>query len=197
MTTTARQRRAAAVAALTLAGCALTGTPAVAANNGDVKIHAQYEPTAEQDNDPHVCRFYLDAFNFDAGEEVHWTIATQPPSTGGTVKEGDLTLTAAGAGSTEVISLANGHYKLTWATGDGDGQNKHKVFWVECPPGGPGGGPGGPGGGPGGPHGGPPAGGGGLARADAFTPVAGAAAVGMAAVGGVVWFRLRRRPHGA
>ncbi|MDQ0603031.1 hypothetical protein QF037_007376 [Streptomyces canus] len=187
MTTTARQRRAAAVAALTLAGCALTGTPAVAATNGDVKIHAQYEPTAEQDNDPHVCRFYLDAFNFDAGEEVHWTIAAQPPSTGGTVKEGDLTVTAAGGGSTEVISLPNGHYKLTWATGDGDGQNRNKVFWVECPPRGP----------HGGPHGGPPAGGGGIARDQAFAPVAGAAAVGMAAVGGVVWFRLRRRPHGA
>lgn len=47
------------------------------------------------------------------------------------------------------------------------------------------------------PVGGPPAGGGGIARSGAFTPVTGAAAVGLAAVAGTVWFRLRRRPDGA
>ncbi|MEU6376209.1 hypothetical protein [Streptomyces sp. NPDC046909] len=200
MTTMARQRRAAAVAALALAGGVLTAAPAVAAppgDNGDVKIHVEFKPEAEPDNNPHVCRFYLDAFNFDAGEIVHWKIAGQAPSPGGTAKEGDLTLGPSGAGTTEVLSLSNGHYKLTWLTAAGHGAGKHKVFWVDCPPGGPGGGPGGPGGGPGGPNGGPPAGGGGLARTDAFTPVAGAAAVGIAAVGAVAWFRLRRRPHGA
>jgi hypothetical protein len=202
MPITARRRRATAVATLALAGCALTGVPAVAApgDNGDVKIHVEFKPEAEPDNDPHVCRFYLDAFNFDQSESVHWKIAGQPPSAGGTAKEGDITLNENGGGSTDVIALSNGHYKLTWLTNDAHGAGKHKVFWVDCPPGGgpggPGGGPGGPGGGPGGPNGGPPAGGGGLARGDAFAPVAGAA-VGLAAVGGVMWFRLRRRPHGA
>ena len=70
----------------------------------------------------------------------------------------------------------------------GNPAGKQKVFKVDCPnrPNVPGG-----------PNGGPPAGGGGLAREAAFTPVAGAAAVGLAAVGAVAWFRLRRRSHGA
>ncbi|MDQ0580017.1 hypothetical protein [Streptomyces rishiriensis] len=51
----------------------------------------------------------------------------------------------------------------------------------------------------GGPEGGVHAGGGGLAdTSPAFTPLAGAAAVGLVAVGGVAYFRLiRRRTHGA
>ncbi|WP_230196355.1 hypothetical protein [Streptomyces coriariae] len=51
----------------------------------------------------------------------------------------------------------------------------------------------------GGPEGGVHAGGGGLAdTTQAFTPLAGAAAVGLVAVGGVAYFRLiRRRTHGA
>ncbi|MFD9433655.1 hypothetical protein [Streptomyces sp. NPDC060002] len=51
----------------------------------------------------------------------------------------------------------------------------------------------------GGPEGGVHAGGGGLADpSQAFTPLAGAAAVGLVAVGGVAYFRLiRRRTHGA
>ncbi|QJT00714.1 hypothetical protein G9272_10730 [Streptomyces asoensis] len=51
----------------------------------------------------------------------------------------------------------------------------------------------------GGPAGGVHAGGGGLAdTSQAFTPLAGAAAVGLVAVGGVAYFRLiRRRTHGA
>ncbi|WP_329215841.1 hypothetical protein OG352_08895 [Streptomyces sp. NBC_01485] len=51
----------------------------------------------------------------------------------------------------------------------------------------------------GGPEGGVHAGGGGLADTSAaFTPLAGAAAVGLAAVGGAAYFRLiRRRNHGA
>ncbi|OQR59229.1 hypothetical protein B6E66_36690 [Streptomyces maremycinicus] len=51
----------------------------------------------------------------------------------------------------------------------------------------------------GGPEGGVHAGGGGLAdTSQAFTPLAGAAAVGLVAVGGVAYFRLiRRRTHGA
>jgi hypothetical protein len=93
-------------------------------------------------------------------------------------------------------------YKLTWNFVGENGNGKHKVFQVDCPsppPGGSTGGStgGGTGGGTGGPNGGPPAGGGGLARDAALSPLAGAAAVGLTAVGGVVWFRLRRRPHGA
>ncbi|KUN77191.1 hypothetical protein [Streptomyces griseoruber] len=233
MHVTPRPRRAgariAALAALTVAGSTLAGGHAFAAANGDVKIHDAETGVEVPANDPHVCLFYIDAFNFDPNENASWTIVTQPPSSGPDGATGEITLDATGAGRSEDISLPNGHYKLTFTTADGDGAGKSKVFWVDCASGSPSpstspststspsgspsaspstspsesatgyptGHPSGPHGYPGGPHGGPPAGGGGLARDAAFGPVAGAAAVGVAAVGGVVWFRLRRRPHGA
>ena len=194
MPTMPLQRRAgartAALAALTIAGSALLGSPALAAptpvpgDNGDVKIHKVGASVPERDNQPHVCRFYLDAFNFDAAEKVTWTIAGQPPTAGAGTKTGTLTTDATGAAHTDPITLSNGHYKLTWQTSLGHGAGKMKVFWVDCTNS------------TASPHGGPPAGGGGLARDAAINPVAGAAAVGLAAVGGAVYFRLRRRPHG-
>ncbi|MER5833599.1 hypothetical protein ABT116_22755, partial [Streptomyces sp. NPDC002130] len=84
------------------------------------------------------------------------------------------------------VDLPNGQYKLTWLTDQAHGAGKFKVFKVDCPTSKPTT-----------PVGGPPAGGGGIARGEAFTPVTGAAAVGLAAVAGTVWFRLRRRPDGA
>ncbi|MFD6174125.1 hypothetical protein [Streptomyces coeruleorubidus] len=181
--------RTAVLAALTLAGTTLSGVPAVAApgDNGDVKIHATETPASDRRNDPKVCDFYLAAFDFEAGETVNWTILTLPEVP---AKSGSVTLDAAGAGRSPRIDLPNGQYKLTWLTDRAHGVGKFKVFQVDCPaskatptaitP-----------------NGGPPAGGGGIARAEAFTPVAGAAAVGLAAVAGTVWFRLRRRPDGA
>ncbi|WP_416984230.1 hypothetical protein [Streptomyces sp. T028] len=228
---TPRPRRAgariAALAALTVAGSALTGAHAFAATDGDIKIHDIRTDQDRLENDPHVCEFYLAASNFDPEEAggATWTIVTQPPSTGSAGADGTLTIGADGTGQSESIILPAGHYMLSFLTADGDGgPGKQKTFWVDdCPTGSPS--PTGsqsptgspsptgtpttqppttqapttkaPHGYPGGPHGGPPAGGGGLARDAAFGPVAGAAAVGVAAVGGVVWFRLRRRPHGA
>lgn len=224
MHVTPRPRRAgariAALAALTVAGSALTGAHAFAATAGDVKIHAVGTPQSGPENDPHVCLFYIDAFNFDPTDVATWTIEGQPPTADLPGTGGQITIGTAGTGRSEDISLADGHYKLTFSTPDGDGgTDKQKVFWVDCASGSPSpsgspstspspspsaspsetvtGYPGGPHGYHGGPHGGPPAGGGGLARDAAFGPVAGAAAVGVAAVGGVLWFRLRRRPHGA
>ncbi|MHC3473979.1 hypothetical protein ACYF6T_35505 [Streptomyces sp. 7R007] len=178
-----------ALAALTLAGSALMGTPASAAANGDVKIHQEGSDVDEQSNDPHVCHFYLDAFNFDPNEAITWTIVGQAPTPNAGTASGSVTADATGAAHTDPVALPDGHYKLTWRTADGDGNGKHKTFWVNCASPSPAGSPG--------PNGGPPAGGGGLARDAAISPVAGAAAVGLVAVGGAVWLRLRRRPHGA
>nr|WP_184913183.1 hypothetical protein [Streptomyces luteogriseus] len=182
--------RTAALAALTLAGTTLSGVSAVAApipgDNGDVKIHASTTAAANQRNDPKVCDFYLAAFTFDAGEKVNWTIQTQPEVPGGATRTGTFTADATGAGRTTAVDLPNGQYKLTWLTDQAHGAGKFKVFKVDCPTSKPTT-----------PVGGPPAGGGGIARSEAFTPVTGAAAVGLAAVAGTVWFRLRRRPDGA
>ncbi|MES5822485.1 hypothetical protein [Streptomyces sp. RG80] len=192
--------RATALAALTVTVGSLTGMPAAGAaplapgDNGTVKIHKApvgnlpRTPYGDPRDEPKVCKFYIDAANFDKGQAITWSIETQPSVPNGATLSGDISLPD-GTGHTQDYTLPDGQYKLTWNITGGMGAGKHKVFKVDCvtPPGG----------GPGGPNGGPPAGGGGIARDAAFGPVAGAAAVGMAAVGGAVWLRLRRRPHGA
>ena len=43
-------------------------------DNGDVKIHNSTTPVTDERNEPHVCVFYLDAFNFDPAQSVSWRI---------------------------------------------------------------------------------------------------------------------------
>ncbi|MEU9168155.1 hypothetical protein AB0D34_10215 [Streptomyces sp. NPDC048420] len=194
MSTSSRPRRAAALTAITAGAALLLAAPSAVAvgEKGDVKVYMAGTASAERLNQPKVCKFYLDAFNFDSAIGVDWTIEPQSAQAGTTAKLSGTVTLANGAGVTSNLMLPSGYYKLTWKTiavpGVVTPPARNKVFKVDCPnrPG--------PGGGP---HGGPPAGGGGLARGDAFTPVAGAAAVGLAAVGAATWFRLRRRTHGA
>ncbi|MFB8772625.1 hypothetical protein [Streptomyces broussonetiae] len=186
--------RTTALAALTLAGSTAFGVPAAVAqppvDNGDIKIHKMGTTFSDQSDESQVCDFYLAAFDFAANEQIHWEIDKQPVPGPRPELAGDITAAGNGAAQSVPLGLPNGQYKLTWSTNLGHGAGKFKVFEVDCAtpkprassPG---------------PHGGPPAGGGGLARDAAFAPVAGAAAVGLAAVSGVVWFRLRRRPHGS
>jgi len=203
----ARLTAATALAALTVTGTALAGAPAafaapVPGDNGTVKIHTPDTDPGDPRDEPKVCEFYLDGTGFDAMQKFHWSIETQPHVQGGDTASGDLVADATGAAHTDNVPLEDGMYKLTWKFEGENGAGKMKVFKVDCagstpsptptptptstPPGGPGG-----------PHGGPPAGGGGLARTEGFSPVAGAAAAGLVVVGGVVYFRLRRRPDGA
>ncbi|GGY09551.1 hypothetical protein [Streptomyces djakartensis] len=181
--------RTAVLAALTLTGTTLSAVPAAAApgDNGDVMIHARDTPAASRSNDSRVCDFYLAAFDFQAGETVNWTVQTlsEVPA-----ESGSVTLDGTGAGRSRLIDLPDGQYKLTWLTDRANGAGKFKLFQVDCPDPGPT---------PTAitPSGPAPAGGGGIARAEALTPVTGAAAVGLAAVAGAVWFRLRRRSDGA
>ncbi|MFE2534985.1 hypothetical protein [Streptomyces sp. NPDC059371] len=237
------RRGAGVLAALAVAGTALLGAPAAVAapgDNGDVKVHDANTPFDNQRDDPTVCRFYLDGFNLDAGQQISWSIAHQPGAAGDPVLAGTLSASQTGRAGTRIFTLPDDQYKLTWNFQGENGAGKSKVFKVDCPvsapsptpagnggpsgtpgprggagggpsatpsqrggPGGPGGGPGGQQGGPGsqqggqGPNGGPPAGGGGLAHARNFSPVAGAAAAGLVVAGGVVFLRLRRRGNGA
>lgn len=191
--------RIAAVTALTAALAPLSGLPAGAApmapgDNGTLKIHtAPWDGVprttyGDAIDEPRVCRFYLDAANFETVDAVNWRIETQPPVAGGATLRGTLNLpNDTGIGHTEDLNLPDGQYRLIWSFTGMTGAEREKTFTVDCrasmsTPG---------------PQGGPPAGGGGIARDEAFTTVAGAGAVGLAAVGGVIWFRLRRRTHGA
>lgn len=147
-----RSRRAKFVlpvgAALTAAGLVLgfgasaAGAQAVASSagktapgdNGDVKVHRSTTPVSDPSNQPHVCVFYLDAFNFDPGQAVSWTIKSWPPTGNRSVVDaGTITLDNSGIGFTSDQSLPNGHYKLFWNFAGEHGFAKQKVFWVSCP----------------------------------------------------------------
>ncbi|MFF0082531.1 LPXTG cell wall anchor domain-containing protein [Streptomyces canus] len=104
-------------------------------DNGTVKIHDATTGEELRKNEPHVCTFYLDAFGFDAVQEVDWHIEAWAPTAdvkGETVKSGEITLDSDGHGRTDDLSLPDGHYKLFWNFEGENGAAKHKVFWTDC-----------------------------------------------------------------
>ncbi|MFF7545059.1 LPXTG cell wall anchor domain-containing protein [Streptomyces canus] len=104
-------------------------------DNGTVKIHDATTGEELRKNEPHVCTFYLDAFGFDAVQEVDWHIEAWAPTAdvkGETVKSGEITLDTDGHGRTDDLSLPDGHYKLFWNFEGENGAAKHKVFWTDC-----------------------------------------------------------------
>jgi LPXTG-motif cell wall-anchored protein len=104
-------------------------------DNGTVKIHDATTGEELRKNEPHVCAFYLDAFGFDAVQQVDWHIEAWAPTAdvkGETVQAGEITLDADGHGRTENLSLPDGHYKLFWNFDGEKGAAKHKVFWTDC-----------------------------------------------------------------
>jgi hypothetical protein len=101
-------------------------------NNGTVKIHDSETHEEDRRNEPHVCEFYLAGFNFDHGQTGTWEIKGHPPTAGaGSRSRSWGPADSEGRWRSADMSLADGHYKLEWETGQGDG--KHKVFWVDCP----------------------------------------------------------------
>jgi hypothetical protein len=201
-TRTFRRRAGATVVltALTAAGASWVAAPTASAQgeNGDIRIHSAGVPFGDSRDEPVVCRFYLDAVNFDVLPAIAYTITPQPPLPSAATVAGTIQL-GGGAGHTDQLRLADGQYKITWIV---LGAPKEKVFRVNCRDRnriednqradgawGPGDHRG--------PRGGVHAGGGGLVdSAAAFAPVTGAAAV--VALGGTMYFRMnRRRPHGA
>ncbi|GAA2740495.1 hypothetical protein [Kitasatospora cinereorecta] len=128
--------------ALRIAGALLASTAALAAlptsvahaapgDNGDVKVHDSTTAQDNQRDDPKVCQFYLDAFNFDTVQSVAWTVSQQPPTGNGLALAGAIVLTG-GTGRTATYSLPAGHYKLEWTFTGENGNAKQKVFMVDC-----------------------------------------------------------------
>ncbi|MDX3646336.1 hypothetical protein [Streptomyces sp. MB09-02B] len=206
-----RASAAAVLAALTVTGASLITAPAAVAAPGDpdVVIHKVGFPFDNQRNQQLVCDFYLSAFNFPENprptQRISWTLDRQPPAPRtDPVATGEIALAADGTGHSTPVApenaarVPNGNYVLTWRTMTGPLEEGRREITVDCPLTGPGARPGGPGpdrvveaGAV--PEGAVPAGAGGLALTQNFSPVAGAAAVGVAAVGGVAYLRLRRR----
>ncbi|AEY88431.1 MULTISPECIES: hypothetical protein [Streptomyces] len=212
--------------ALAAAGASWVAAPSAVAQgeNGDIRIHDERHLhgtplVGSAKDDPVVCRFYLEAVNFDTLTSIAYTITPQPPLPTAATVAGTFQL-AGGAGHTDPLGLADGQYKISWLVGT-PAALKEKVFRVNCKDGRHEGehGPGGQisdgrhddsdgrhdsdaswgKGDQNGPRGGVHAGGGGLIdTAAAYSPVAAAGAVGLIAVCGAVYIRLvRRRPHGA
>ncbi|MER6999248.1 LPXTG cell wall anchor domain-containing protein [Streptomyces sp. NPDC000410] len=126
-------------ALVTAAACSLLLAPSALAtppgDNGTVKIHDAATGEELRKNEPHVCTFYLDAFGFDAGQQVDWRIEAWAPTAdvkGKEAESGSLALDASGHGRTADLSLPDGHYKLFWTFDGEHGSAKHKVFWTEC-----------------------------------------------------------------
>lgn len=121
----------AAAASMLLGPAAYATTPG---DNGTVKIHDATTDEELVKNEPHVCEFYLDAFKFDANQQVTWSIVEMPPTgtKGQQAARGTLDLDASGHGRTDDMKLPDGHYKLIWNFDGENGQAKHKVFWSEC-----------------------------------------------------------------
>ncbi|MFE2012861.1 LPXTG cell wall anchor domain-containing protein [Streptomyces sp. NPDC059491] len=104
-------------------------------DNGTVKIHDSKTGEEVKANEPKVCEFYLDAFNFDASQKAIWRIeawANNDQEKGTEVEKGSITLDAKGHGRTEDLTLDNGQYKLFWNFDGEHGAAKHKVFKVAC-----------------------------------------------------------------
>jgi len=216
--------------ALAAAGASWVVAPGAAAQgeNGDIRIHNARSTNPPSfigsvKDDPVVCKFFLEAVNFDSLPGVTYTITPQPPLPTAAIVTGSIQL-AGGAGHTDPLGLADGQYKISWTVGTPPAL-KEKVFRVNCRDGrlegqhGPGGqiedhqqnhdqqnhdqqtndqqsdSAWGSGGDHNdGPKGGVHAGGGGLVdTTGGFSPVAAAAAVGLVAVSGAVYIRLIRR----
>gem|GEM_PF-2549215 len=104
-------------------------------NNGDVKIHATGTPATDHQNEPKVCTFYVDGFNFDKNAVVGYRIERWAPTGSGVATTGSFKVDEKGNGhSTPDTTLPQGHYKLfaKQTTPSSPGGEKQKVFWVEC-----------------------------------------------------------------
>ncbi|MFD8477963.1 hypothetical protein [Kitasatospora sp. NPDC059673] len=142
MASTLAGRRLLALRAGVLAGAAALplaapAVPAFAApgDRGDVKIHSTGVPLNDPRDETKVCRFYLDALNFDTVPLVSWEIDQQQPA-GTKALSGSIVLTA-GTGHTTNLSVPDGSYRLTWSFVGQTGPARQKTFTVDCASGDP------------------------------------------------------------
>ncbi|MEV7690469.1 hypothetical protein ACFW1F_08705 [Streptomyces bungoensis] len=131
-----RAGAAAVLTALAAAGASWVAAPEAAAEgeNGDIRIHRVGVPFGVSKDDPLVCKFYLDAVNFDGLTRIGYQITPQPPLPTQATVTGDIQL-AGGAGHTDPLGLADGQYEISWgvpATPTVPAVQKRKVFRVNC-----------------------------------------------------------------
>jgi hypothetical protein len=129
-------RAASLVGALSAALLLGVAPPALArpasGERGYVKVHKATTAVSDRGDNPNVCRFYLDGFNFGIVRQINWKVVQQP-SGRHEMLHGSLTA-AAGFGHTKALHLPNGRYQLSWTFVGGQGGARHTNFKVSCPP---------------------------------------------------------------
>ncbi|KDN82193.1 hypothetical protein KCH_60270 [Kitasatospora cheerisanensis KCTC 2395] len=101
-----------------------------------MRIHSANVPFNDTRDESKVCKFYLDAFNFETAQLVSWEVDQQPPTGSAKVLTGSITL-AGGLGHTNNLSLPNGSYKLVWNFVGATAPAKQRSFTVDCGTGAP------------------------------------------------------------
>ncbi|MEV7974782.1 hypothetical protein [Streptomyces sp. NPDC086519] len=132
-TTGSRAGATVVLTALAAAGASWVAAPNAAAQgeNGDIRVHRVGVPFGVSKDDPVVCKFYLDAVNFDTLTVIDYTITPQPPLPTAASVTGSIQL-AGGAGHTDPLGLADGQYKIAWTVDGANGARKEKIFRVNC-----------------------------------------------------------------
>ncbi len=111
-------------------------------NNGTLKIHEADDPSGTESNNPKVCSFNVEGFNFDEGQTGFLVFETQGNDSPAGTPAGPFDFGPAdvsGFYATEYFDLDDGHYKATVYGKDTGGainlddeKAKSKVFKVEC-----------------------------------------------------------------
>ncbi|MEV6265339.1 hypothetical protein AB0M42_32005 [Streptomyces sp. NPDC051784] len=129
-----RHRRTGAriAAAVAVAGATLAGAPAAYAlpgDSGDIDITSVGWHSRGDRDGVEVCKFVLEASNFESFPSVPWSITEQPP----TVPPGDTLLGTLplinGKARSQAYLLPEGTYQLVWTVPAGP---KQKSFEVDC-----------------------------------------------------------------
>ncbi|MFJ8751688.1 hypothetical protein ACIREO_20525 [Streptomyces sp. NPDC102441] len=121
-------------AAVAVAGVTLAGAPAAYAlpgDSGDIDVTSVGWHSRGDRDGVEVCKFVLEASNFESFPSVPWTITEQPP----TIPPGDTLLGTLplvnGKARSQQYLLPEGTYQLVWTVPAGP---KQKSFEVDCAP---------------------------------------------------------------
>jgi hypothetical protein len=135
MSPTRRALLAAGVATLAVS-LVLSMTPAFAArggNSGSIKITdaTSGQQADDNDNDPHVCSFWVGFYASEPFESGTWELLSWAPTGDGSViTSGTYDTSGDGLDATATLSPVAGHYRFDWlATGSVNA--KHKTLWVD------------------------------------------------------------------
>ncbi len=127
------------------------GKPDSTGNNGTLKVLEYGSTEATNNNEPHVCAFRIEGFNFDPGQELVIQFLAQAPTKDVVPPEPNwypVEADANGYFNTAAYGWFNGDGKTAWTAGHykvialgkdtGSGpwtvldKAKSKVFWVSC-----------------------------------------------------------------